>query len=459
MAKQFKADHYKNSIITTFCAGCGQLKRPALSKCLLVLLVGIALIVSITMAGTTQSLPDNSNASPGDSSYIVVFDDVTAKSPISPEDRIADYVVSHNGKVKDKYSIIKGMAVTIPDDQADVLRTVSGVRYVEKDEPVQAMIDLSALQIGAQDAWVSGYTGKGVKICIIDSGVDIKHPDLKGKKVIGWIDLIQNKTAPYDDYGHGTHVSSIVAGTGKASKGQYKGIAYEASLLEVKALNMNGKGNSSDVIKGIEWAVMNGAQVISLSLGTQNHTRALDEAVNNAINANVTVVASAGNYMPGVTTTITCPGDNPNVITVGACDRNDNLAVFSMTGPTYDGHIKPDLVCVGTDVISAKPTWDVFGKPESKFDKYYSSTSGTSMATPMTAGVIALMLQKYPDLTPAQVKDILTRTAKPLGSDIPNNATGYGRVNATAAMDYLDSMYLSYGQCSTAEWYGQTMPA
>lgn len=394
------------------------------------------LISSVAVVAATPPKTTTSDLNPsGYSTYIVAFNDKTGQISTMAQDQVTGFINSHNGKILYRYSVINGMAVTIPDDQVDELKAMKNVMYVEKDQTVHVQLDKAVPIIGAPEVWDTGYTGKGVKVAVIDTGIDASHPDLNGNKVVGWVDYVQGKTTPYDDHGHGTHVSSIIAGTGSASDGKYKGVAPEASLIGVKVLSKDGSGSNTNIIKGIDWAVQNHAQVISMSLGGSQHSQATDDAINNAIKAGVVCVIAAGNSGPGAKT-IACPGDNPNAITVGAVDKNDTIASFSSRGPTYDGRIKPDVSNIGVSVIAARATGTNGGKP---LNDYYTAMSGTSMATPMTSGVVALLLQANPKLTPAQVKDILTKTAKPLGGNTPNNNYGYGRVQAKAALDYLKS--------------------
>ena len=339
---------------------------------------------------------------------------------------------SFNGQIIYKYSVINGWAVTIPDNKVNELKALDNVKYVEKSQDVHALLDKAVVQIGADQVWASGYTGAGVKVCVIDTGVDATHPDLNGNKVVAWVDYVNGRTTPYDDHGHGTHVSSTIAGTGAASNGQYKGVAYNASLMVAKVLNAQGSGSDTNIIKGIDWAVQNGAQVISMSLGSTSHDQALDDAVASAVSKGVTVVVAAGNSGPNAKT-IASPGDSPDAITVGAVDRTDAIASFSSRGPNSDGTVKPDVTNMGVGLVAAKAT----GTNAGKGTQYYLPMSGTSMATPMTSGTVALLLQANPKLTPAQVKTALEKTAKPLGSTVPNNDYGYGRVQAKAAVDYV----------------------
>lgn len=377
-------------------------------------------------AGNMAASVSNSSVS----TYIVVFNDGPQMKTMAAQSASAS-VESLGGQVKYRYNIINGMAVTIPDNRAEQLRSLPNVKYVEKDQPVYALLDEAVPQIGADQAWAEGYTGQGVKVAVLDTGVDATHPDLNGTKVIAWKDFTgANYTTPHDGNGHGTHVSGIIAGTGNASNGKYKGVAPCASLIEAKVMNDNGVGNSSWVILAMDWAVANGAQVISLSLGGQ-HSRAMDDEVAKVTAEGVVVVVAAGNSGPSAGS-VECPGDSPDAITVGMVNKSDVLDDRSSRGPTDDGQIKPDVTNVGVAIWSAK----AWGTNPSYGTKYYLQMTGTSMATPMTSGVVALMLQKNPSLTPVQVKSILESTAKPMGDIVPNNNYGWGRVQAKNAVDY-----------------------
>jgi len=387
------------------------------------------LLSSIAVVGASQPMASQSKDSSGYSTYIVAFKDGPS---VQAESQLMGLLGSFNGSIVYHYSIIDGVAVAMPDDKVGELKALGDVKYVEKEQQVHVLLDKAVPQIGADKVWAEGYTGKGVKVCVIDTGVDASHPDLSGNKVVAWVDYVNGKPTPYDDHGHGTHVSSTIAGTGNASDGKYKGVAPEASLMEAKVLNSQGSGSNTNILKAIDWAVSNGAQVISMSLGSSSHSQAMDDAIKNAVSKGVVVVVAAGNSGPGAGT-IACPGDSPDAITVGAVDRNDAIASFSSRGPTYDGRIKPDVTNMGVGLMAAKAS----GTNAGKGTQYYVAMSGTSMATPMTSGVVALLLQANRSLTPAQVKEILTKTAKPLGGSVPNNNYGYGRVDAKAALDYV----------------------
>lgn len=272
------------------------------------------------------------------------------------------------------------------------------------------------IMFGVDKLHEQGITGKGSCICVLDSGI-APHPDLKDR-IIAFKDYVNGETEPYDDNGHGTHCAGICAGDGTSSDGKNVGVAPEANIIGVKVLDKFGEGSTSNIIKGIQWAIMNkhkyGIDVLSISLGRPiERTRFLDPmtiAVQVAYRAGLSVVVSAGNEGNNPET-ISSPANAPNAITVGALDdagtpetSDDWVAYFSSQGPTKFDHLdKPDVVAPGVDIISCSHEGDGYVK-----------MSGTSMATPFTAGLAALMKQVDPKIKPKQIKKVLMETANPI---------------------------------------------
>jgi len=301
------------------------------------------------------------------------------------------------------------------------------VVVIYQDLPVQAYLDTSMDQIHVPRLWGEGLTGAGMRIAIIDSGVDAEHPDLKGRVVAS-----QDFTGegPADRHGHGTHVASIAAGSGAASGGKYRGAAPEASIYSAKVLHSDGMGMTSDVMAGVEWAYDQGVHVISLSLGASDSddgSDALCETCDAVVEKGLVVCAAAGNEGPNHGT-ISSPGSAREVITVGAATEENQVATFSSRGPTADGRAKPDVLLPGVGIVAARSRGTAMGNI---VNQYYTSASGSSMATPHAAGVCALLLQAEPHLTPRQVKARLRATALDLGAD--PNAQGKGLVDAWRA--------------------------
>jgi len=329
-------------------------------------------------------------------------------------------------KIKYKYGIIDAVALSISSDLIEQISQLSFIKSVEYDAETRIVLAQSALQIKANRVWLEhGIEGKNIRIAVLDTGIDNNHQDLQN--VILEKDFTGEGTD--DEHGHGTHVASIIAGSGKSSAGLYKGIASKASLMDIKVLNKQGSGRLSDTIAGIEYAVINNADVISMSLGAIIPCNGLDAtslASDVAVKKGIVVVVAAGNSgpLPG---TIGSPGCAREVITVGAVDHLDKIAVFSSRGPTLDGRVKPDIVAPGVLITAAKSGGG------------YTIMSGTSMSTPMVSGVVALILSKNPGLSPEQIKNVLKETAKDLGED--KNIQGAGRVDA----------YLSFTKASGLE--------
>jgi len=234
-----------------------------------------------------------------------------------------------------------------------------------------------------------------------------------------------------DGNGHGSHVAGIIAGSGAASNGKYRGVAPQADLYIAKVLDDYGSGRMSNVMAGLDWAVAQKVQIINLSLGNDGNcdgTDALSEACDAAVGKGVAVFVASGNSGP-MERTVGAPGCAREVITIGASTDNDEVASFSSRGPTSDGRVKPDVVLPGMNIISLRATGTTLGSGQ--VDEHYTSLSGTSMATPHAAGVAALLLAANPDLTPRQIKEILKSTAVDLGLNL--NTQGAGRVDAFAA--------------------------
>ena len=366
--------------------------------------------------------------------YIVGFNDDNSFNAM--DDQISTFASENGAQILQKYDDINAVAIRVPKAAAERLKSLNNVRYAEKDITFHATLEQAAPIIGAPDVWNSSYTGKGVRVALIDSGIDASHPDMKGK-VVEWKDLVSNNTTPYDDFGHGSHCAGIIAGTGAASKGKYRGIAPDAQLIGVKVLGKDGSGSESTILAGIEYAMNTNASVISMSLGSDQHSEAIHAAVEKAIQKGKIVVCAAGNSGPDEST-IGCPSDVKDAITVGATDKNDVIASFSSRGPLKDGTIKPDICAPGKDIVSIRASGTNDGHA---VDQYYLSMSGTSMACPMVSGTVALLVQRDPELTPAIAKDVLEKSAKHLGSTVPNSNYGYGRISVKNAIDYLDGNF------------------
>lgn len=270
------------------------------------------------------------------------------------------------------------------------------------------------------------YTGKGVRVAVIDSGI-ARHIDLEGR-IIAFKDFVGNKANAYDDNGHGSCVAGIIAGSGRGSRGRIRGTAVKAELIGVKVLDKNGAGDTDNLIKASDWLIENkkryNIKIINISMGAidnSNNSR-LIKAVDNLWDHGMTVVVSAGNNGPK-SRTITNPGISKNVITVGAydimraTDANGKVKTYySSQGPTKECVMKPEIVARGNQVAGCKNA------------RYgYVVKSGTSMAVPYITGMIARLLEKYPDMTPYDVRQRLQDRAIDIG--LPRNLQGWGRID------------------------------
>ncbi|MDQ1064922.1 S8 family serine peptidase [Streptomyces canus] len=310
-------------------------------------------------------------------------------------------------------------------------RLGEGIDKIWLDGKVGASLDVSVPQIGAPQVWKSGYDGKGVKVAVLDTGVDAGHPDLAGK--IGETKSFVPDQAVQDGHGHGTHVASTIVGSGAASEGRRKGVAPGADLLIGKVLNNAGQGQDSWIIAGMEWAARSGAKIVSMSLGgtASGPSDVLSETVDELSASTGTLfVIAAGNSGPSEQTVGT-PGIADSALTVGAVDKSDKLASFSSRGPRIgDFAVKPEITAPGAAITAARAAGTTMGTP---VDDYYTTSSGTSMATPHVAGAAALVAQAHPDWTGQQIKQALATTAK---TNTVNSVfeQGDGRVDAVGAV-------------------------
>ena len=298
--------------------------------------------------------------------------------------------------------------------------------HVWLDGPVKASLDQSVPQIGAPEAWAAGYTGAGTTVAVLDTGIDATHPDLSD--AIAGAKNFTDSDSDDDRFGHGTHVASIITGSGA----KYKGVAPDAKLLNGKVLNDYGSGTESWIIAGMEWAADSGADVINMSLGSSVPTDGNDpmaQAVNRiTAETGALFVIAAGNSGPG-NEKIGSPGSADAALTVGAVDKSDRLADFSSRGPRLnDGAIKPEITAPGVNIVAAKAKNGVIGTP---VEDGYVSLSGTSMATPHVAGAAAILAGEHPDWTADQLKATLMGTAKP--GDYTVFEQGAGRVDVARA--------------------------
>ena len=296
------------------------------------------------------------------------------------------------------------------------------------------------------------YTGSGVDVCIVDTGMELNHPDLEGFDVAGWVDVVQGKSNPYDDNGHGTNMAGILV-----ADGWINGVAKKVNLYVAKALLANGSGFEEDVVAGIDWCINQNVNIISLSLGggqdlfpfLGSNGRTIEDSVNDATARGIFVVAAAGNDGgEDDDGDVASPGSERRVICVGGVTLSGDHWSKSSTGnngfsalpfklPRGDPDKKPELVAPAKDVpvLNTQGTW--------------SSSSGTSAATVYVTGAIALLLEAHPELasngtsgdvsTIDQVKDWIMQSVQPKeGQSGHDDNYGYGLLDIEALLDLAD---------------------
>lgn len=345
---------------------------------------------------------------------IVVFTEEIDQSLIK-EHGIVDFT---------QYKIINAISADIPERVSEKLKKNPKIKYVEEDAQVQIagkpsrpqpqqpqqQITWGIARVNAPFAW-NNSTGKNVKIAVLDTGISNSHPDLA---VSGGINLVgKSKNNKWnDDNGHGTHVSGIISARNNSIG--VVGVAPDAELYAVKVLDAYGSGYISDVIEGIDWAVQNNMNVVSMSLGTATYSQALNDTTANAYKAGILLVAAAGNSGDGNLSTddVQYPAKFDSVIAVSAIDYNNLAPVWSADGT------KIELAAPGVNIYS---TWLNGG---------YANESGTSMAAPFVSGVAALVKSRNVSMTPQEIRNLLDYNAIDLGDAGRDRIYGFGLVQA-----------------------------
>ncbi len=372
----------------------------------------------------------------------------------------ADAAVRAGARLGLRLPIIDGFSARLPGPAVATLAESDHVLAVTLDRPgafqsTQATGERRVASQGsaftrateASTAWNLGLRGTDVNVAVLDTGIS-PTADVADRLVVG--PDLSGEATPVDSYGHGTVMAGIIAGNGQDSNGLRSGVAPDAGLVSVKVAGRNGAVDVSTVLDGMAWVSAYrqqlGIRVLSLSYGTRSTQDPAVDPLNFAVQRlwaqGIVVVVAAGNGGPGAGT-ITKPGDDPVVITVGAYDDrgdawpdNDTVPAWSSQGPTAQGVAKPDLVAPGRTVVATRSPGSTVEEEnqDSLVAPSYIKGSGTSEATAVTAGLVALLLQARPMWTPDQVKRALTSTALPLSSTAPA-ATGHGRAQILQAMN------------------------
>ncbi|MCD5322396.1 MULTISPECIES: S8 family peptidase [Pontibacillus] len=318
------------------------------------------------------------------------------------------------GKVKHQFKYMNVVQAKLPPKAVEALKKNPNVAYIEEDANVQAYGQTTPWgipAINADDVQASGNSGSGIKVAVLDSGISASHEDLQ---VAGGASFVDGEPDPFNDgNGHGTHVAGTIAGVNN-SLGVI-GVAPSAELYAVKVLNSSGSGSYSGIAKGIEWAVDNNIDVVNMSLGGSRGSTTLEQAMDQAYQQGVLLIAAAGNEgSKGKKNTIGYPAKYASVVAVGAVDESLNRASFSSVGEELE------VMAPGANIYSTLP------------GNTYGSYNGTSMASPHVAGAAALILAEDSSLTNQEVRSLLNSTTTPLGDAF---YYGNGLINVQEAVN------------------------
>ena len=323
-----------------------------------------------------------------------------------------------------KFPFIHAIGVRAKFSLLDKIAGINDVKHITYSASVFAQMERSKKVIKVSSFHEKGFFGAGVNIAVIDTGcfphMDLAFPE---NKIALFKDFVGENKNSYDDNGHGTFVCGILSGSGILSGGRYLGVAPKSQLIVLKALDGNGETSAFKILQAMQWIYDNRERykikVVCMSFGS-NPLGAGDPLVSGAEKlwrAGIVVVVAAGNSGPEIST-IKSPGVSPRIITVGAADCGLNsfkIADFSSRGPTHFG-TKPDIVAPGVDIIST-----------GSFEEDYKQMSGTSMSTPIVAGVCALMLERWPHLKPDAIKMKLLQSGRKIVFD--RNMEGAGIID------------------------------
>lgn len=351
--------------------------------------------------------------------YLVQFDisgaeNLSKASIAAKEKNILSSINVQEKDILETYDLLPVYCLKLDEKQVEVLKKDPNIKNVEPNIEFKASaqtIPWGISRVQAIDAHRYNYTGKGVRVAVLDSGIDSRHSDLN---VSGGYSVFND--SPYSDgNGHGTHVAGTIAALDNSIG--VKGVAYNVDLYAVKVLNSYGSGSLSGIAKGIEWSIKNNMNIINMSLGTSSHSSILKDWCDLAYNSGLLVVAAAGNSgnATGVGDTVEYPARYSSVMAVAATDSSNRRGSFSSHGPAIE------IAAPGVDIYSTYP------------NNRYTTMSGTSMACPHIVGSAALVWGANPRLTNVQVRESLVRTARRLGD---TNHYGSGLVQVLDAINY-----------------------
>lgn len=316
------------------------------------------------------------------------------------------------------YRFVNCFCIDADEDDLGILSSQNFVKYIHSNPRVMAE-NFNEDLINLRNLTKGEFYGQNNTICFIDTGIS-PHLDFvfPQNKILKFIDFTEKNNIPHDDNGHGTFVSGIACGNGILSK-EFKGIATKSNIISLKALSKEGNSTSNVILDAMQWVYENhkvyNISVVCMSFGADviNDNDPLSRGAESLWKRGIVVVAAAGNSGPK-TNSIKSPGNNPYIITVGALDsKNMTVADFSSRGPTIYGH-KPDLVAPGVDLRSCS---------NSSFP--YSNMSGTSVATPIVAGICAIIKSRYPEMKADEIKRFLLLHCTPITNNVDVEGAGY----------------------------------
>lgn len=327
-------------------------------------------------------------------------------------------------EVHHEFTRLQAVSISVPKEAISQLTTLDGVSWVEEDQLIKAdgqVVDWGHGPVQANEAQKLQYTGKGTKVAVIDTGISGTHPDIK---VSGGVSFVEGTNHSIDDNGHGTHVAGIIAAINNTIG--VVGVAPGVELYSIKALDSDGIGNQTDVVAGIEWAMEHEIDIINLSITSPFDSITLKKIIENAAEQGILITAASGNDETGAgqpaNTDIMFPARYKEVIGVGAVNSSLRRPAFSYIGPSLE------LAAPGEDIYSTYVR-------DGGLTNGYAYMTGTSMATPYVTGILALYNQAYPELSNAEIRELVQQNAKDLGLKGKDYEYGFGLVQSPGYMD------------------------
>lgn len=408
--------------------------------------IALSSLLALPLLAPIGSVPTTA-AEEADQEVIIVYNNEEGK----------EAAIEQSEEIQHEFETVPAITATVGTEELQDLVDNPDIAYVERNVEFQ-LTDFEATsytppvnnaelmnwnyeQVAPDAMWQQGFTGKGVKVAVVDSGIS-PHSELK---IVGGISTVGSGTnSNYtDDHGHGTHVAGIIAAD--SGNGKVVGMAPGVSLYAVKTLAANGKGNLADLLEGLDWAIQNKMDIINLSLGGEDDSTLLHDMVDKAYNQGILVVASAGNSGTVSNTnqdTVGYPAKYDSVISVAAVDEYLNRANFSSTGP------KVDVAAPGENILSTYP---------SALGHDYVYMDGTSQAAPHVSGELALLKEKNPSASAATLRNLLNSYAVDLGAEGRDNLYGNGLITFRNKTDVIAPDEVTDAKVASATADGLTL--